>query len=432
MKASDESAGPPPPDHSRVQRRTVRTLVVAEVVSGSGIATGFAVTSLLAEDIGGSATLAGLSQTAATLGGAVAAGAVAALTHVRGRRPGLAAGYLVAAVGAVVCTVSAVQRDFALFLVGMVLYGAAGATGLQARFAAADLAAPQQRGKAMSLVLTTTVVGAVVGPNLTGPGAELARSVGLPPLSGTFLFAMVGFGIAFAAIAVFLRPDPLLLARGEDTETGERVKPPPLREMLGALRGNGPAVLAILAIVAGHLVMIAVMAMTGIHMHHAQVGLGVIGMVLSGHLAGMYGFSTLFGWLVDKYGSRPVLYGGLAGMLLSLWISGSADGADVAQLAVGLALLGLTWSAVLVAASVLLSESVDLAARPAAQGFSDMAMNIAAAGGAAFSGVVLERFGFGTLTMISAFVLLLPLFALPAVRRSAASRRAVPSADRPS
>ncbi|MFF1796133.1 MFS transporter, partial [Kitasatospora sp. NPDC058263] len=134
---------PPRHDRARVQRRTVRTLVVAEVISGSGIATGFAVTSLLAEDLGGSATLAGLSQTAATLGGAAAVGAIAAITHVRGRRPGLATGYLAATVGAVACVVAAVAHSFPLFLVGMVLYGAAGATGLQARFAAADLAEPQ-------------------------------------------------------------------------------------------------------------------------------------------------------------------------------------------------------------------------------------------------------------------------------------------------
>ncbi|MET9613391.1 MFS transporter [Kitasatospora indigofera] len=415
MPTLTTTTDPPRHDRARVQRRTVRTLVVAEVISGSGIATGFAVTSLLAEDLGGSATLAGLSQTAATLGGAAAVGAIAAITHVRGRRPGLATGYLAATVGAVACLVSAVVHSFPLFLVGMVLYGAAGATGLQARFAAADLAEPQHRGRAMSLVLTTTVVGAVVGPNLTGPGAAIAGRLGLPPLSGTYLFAIVGFAIAFTAIAVLLRPDPLLLARGQD-EAGEREKPPPLRAMLKALRGNRPAVLAILTIVAGHLVMIAVMSMTGIHMHHAGTGLGVIGMVLSGHLAGMYGFSTLFGWAVDRFRSRPVLYGGTAAMLLSLWICGTAGGEDVAQLAVGLALLGLSWSAVLVAASVLLSESVPVAELPAAQGFSDMAMNLAAAAGAALSGVVLERLGFATLTALSALVLLLPLLAHPALR----------------
>ncbi len=424
MRTVAEGSGRHQENRTRVQRRTVRTLIVAEVVSGSGIATGFAVTSLLAEEISGSASLAGLSQTAATLGGAVAAGAVAALTHVKGRRPGLSAGYLAAAVGAVICVVAAVERSFPLFLVGMVLYGAAGATGLQARFAAADLAEPHQRGKAMSLVLTTTVVGAVVGPNLTGPGAALAEGVGLPALSGTFLFALLGFGIAFAMIALFLRPDPLLLARGQDVAAGEREKAPPLRDMLLTLHDNRAGKTAILTIVAGHLVMIAVMSMTGIHMHHSDVGLGVIGAVLSGHLAGMFGFSALFGWAVDKFDSRSVLFGGLAAMLLSMLVSGTARGTDVTQLAVGLALLGLAWSAVLVAASVLLSESVEVAARPAVQGFSDMAMNIAAAGGAALSGIILERLGFGPLTAISGAILLLPLLALLGGRRRTDTGRA--------
>lgn len=419
MPEAARTTDPPQDIHAGVQRRTLRTLVLAEVVSGSGIATGASVTSLLAEKLGGSATLAGLANTATTLGGAFAAAGIAAITHVHGRRLGLSTGYMAAAIGSAVCILAAVIGNFPLFLVGMLLYGAAGASGLQARFAAADLATPRNRGKAMSLVLTTTVVGAIVGPNLTGPGASLAENIGLPALSGTYLFAFAGFGLAFAAITIWLRPDPLLLARGQVKGSGEREKSPPLRDMLRALRGNGPARVAILAIVSAHIVMMAVMSMTGIHMHHSGTGLGIIGMVLSLHFVGMFGFSSAFGWAVDRYGTRTILLGGMGAMLLSLWVSGTADGHDSGQLAVGLALLGLSWSAVLVAASVLLSESVAVDERPAAQGFSDMAMNFAAAGGAALSGVILERLGFGSLAAISAAILLLPLLALPALRAGA-------------
>ncbi|WP_406140124.1 MFS transporter [Streptomyces sp. NBC_01089] len=418
MPEAAETTDPPQDMHAGVQRRTVRTLVVAEVISGSGIATGASVTSLLAEKLGGSATLAGLANTATTLGGAFAAAGIAAITHVHGRRLGLSTGYLAAAIGSALCIVAAVTRSFPLFLFGMLLYGAAGASGLQARFAAADLATPRSRGKAMSLVLSTTVVGAIVGPNLTGPGASLAQSFGLPALSGTYLFALAGFGLAFAAVTVWLRPDPLLLARAQvkDSGSGEREKSPPLRDMLRALGDNGPAKLAILSIVSAHIVMIALMTMTGIHMHHSGTGLGIIGMVLSFHFVGMFGFSTVFGWAVDRFGTRRLLLGGMGTMLLSLWISGTADGRGTVQLAVGLALLGLGWSAVLVAASVLLSESVAVDERPAAQGLSDMAMNFAAAGGAAVSGIILDHLGFGALAAIAAAMLMLPLLALPALR----------------
>ncbi len=56
-----------------VQRRTVRTLVVAQAVGAIGITIGIATASLLARDISGSESQAGLAQTFQVLGAAVAA-----------------------------------------------------------------------------------------------------------------------------------------------------------------------------------------------------------------------------------------------------------------------------------------------------------------------------------------------------------------------
>lgn len=318
--------------------------------------------------------------------------------------------------GAVACLVSAVVHSFPLFLVGMVLYGAAGATGLQARFAAADLAEPQHRGRAMSLVLTTTVVGAVVGPNLTGPGAAIAERLGLPPLSGTYLFAIVGFAIAFTAIAVLLRPDPLLLARGQD-EAGEREKPPPLRAMLTALRGNRPAVLAILSIVAGHLVMIAVMSMTGIHMHHSR------------HRTrrDRHGAERPPGRDVRllhpvRLGRGPVPEppGAVRGHRRDAAVAVDLRDRRMARTSPSSPSDWRCWGFPGPRCWWRPRCCSPRASRwpncSTAQGFSDMAMNLAAAAGAALSGVVLERLGFATLTALSAIVLLLPLLAHPALR----------------
>ena len=78
------------------------------------------------------------------------------------------------------------------------------ACGLQARYAAADLAAPERRGRALSLVVWATTVGSVLGPNLAAPGADLGTALGLPPLAGAFLVSAV----VFAVVALVLLPAP--------------------------------------------------------------------------------------------------------------------------------------------------------------------------------------------------------------------------------
>ena len=103
--------------------------------------------------------------------------------------------------------------SLSLLLVGLFAFGAATACGLQARYVAADLATPERRGRALSTVVWATTVGAVLGPNLAGPGADLGRSLGLPALAGGFVVSAAVFVVVALAVLLLLRPDPLLLAR---------------------------------------------------------------------------------------------------------------------------------------------------------------------------------------------------------------------------
>ncbi|MGZ4455932.1 MAG: MFS transporter, partial [Nocardioides sp.] len=93
-------------DLEAAQRRTVATLMVAQVVGAVGITIGIATASLLARDLSGSEKLAGLSQTCQVLGTAVWAFLLARLMSRRGRRVGLVAGYLLGATGAVLAVVA--------------------------------------------------------------------------------------------------------------------------------------------------------------------------------------------------------------------------------------------------------------------------------------------------------------------------------------
>jgi MFS family permease len=145
--------------------------------------------------------------------------------------------------------------------------------------------------------------------------------------------------------------------------------------------------------------------MTPVHIkgagHDAAHTLGIVGLVLSFHIAGMYAFSPVFGWLTDRVGRRPVIFSGIALLLAACALSGSA-GHETARLAAGLMTLGLGWSATMVAGSTLLSESIPVELRASAQGLSDLVMGLAGASAGAISGVIVDAWGYPALTLLAA------------------------------
>jgi MFS family permease len=153
------------------------------------------------------------------------------------------------------------------------------------------------------------------------------------------------------------------------------------------------------------LVMIGVMTMTPVYIrgagHEAAHTLRIVGVVLSFHIAGMFALSPVFGWLTDRLGRRPVIVAGIALLLTACALAGSA-GHHPARLAGGLMVLGLGWSATMVVGSTLLSESVSGELRASAQGLSDLTMGLAGASAGAISGVIVEAWGYPTLTLLAA------------------------------
>ena len=200
-------------DTAAVQRRTVRVLVLAQAVGAIGITVGVSTASLLARDISGSESLAGLVQTAQVLGASVWSYVLARLMARRGRRIGQVTGLLLGAAGALVAVVAGVVGSMLLLMIGALALGATTAANAAARYAATDLATPSTRGRALSTVVWATTVGAVLGPNLSGPAGAAAEALGLPVLTGPFLLgAPVMLGAA-VLVFVLMRPDPLLVAR---------------------------------------------------------------------------------------------------------------------------------------------------------------------------------------------------------------------------
>jgi MFS family permease len=393
-------------DVARVQTRTVRVLAVTQAVGGVGALAGTTAGGLLAASVAGTPAAAGYAQGVQVAGAAALALPIVAIMQRAGRRRGMVAGFATALVGAGIAVLSGWARSLPLLMVGLVLYGAATATSLQARYAATDLASPAGRARALSGVVWAATIGVVIGPNLVAPTAVAARAVGLPPLTGAYLFAAAAFALAATVAAVMLRPDPLLLARRVNGD------PPVSRggtaRAFGLIRSTPSARLAMLTMVVSHSVMLPLMVLTPVHMMRSGTGLTVIGAVASGHVLGMYVLSPVFGRLCDRWGRRAGLRTGLALVLLATLLLATVTtgpaGHDDRRLAAGMMLLGLGWSACLVAGSLLLGESVPAAHRVRVQGVADMTAGLTAAATGLIAGPVLGAFGYPALTLVAALV----------------------------
>jgi MFS family permease len=404
-----------------LQARTLRLLFSTQILGGMGVAIGISVGALLAARLGGTA-VSGLAQSAAVVGGALLAVPATRIMSGYGRRPGLVFAYLLGAVGGALVVTATAIRSVPLLFLGMLVFGGGTTANLQARYSAVDLAEPVRRGRDLSVIVWATTIGAVAAPGLAGVADGVGQRLGLPALSGPFAFGAVAFVLAAVVLFVLLRPDPLLTARrlaaGSSPEGPRRT----LGDGWRAIAERPAARLGVAAVAVGHLVMVGVMAMTPVHigMGHPDADvLRIVGIVLSAHIVGMYALSPAVGWLTDRVGRRAVILTGGGLLLVACAVAGTA-GDDTPRLTIGLFVLGLGWSCTMVAGSTLLSESVPVDVRAAAQGLSDLCMGVAGASVGAVSGFVVELSGYPTLNLLAATAVV-PLVALalrPARRTS--------------
>src|SRR5215218_9169954 len=311
------------------QRRTLTVLLVAQILSGAGLAAGITVGALLAEQMLGSSRFSGLPTVFFTIGSAAAAVGVGRVSQNLGRRAGLSAGYLTGALGSVGVVVAASLGNVVLLFASLLVYGAGVATNLQARYAGADLAAPSRRGRAVSIVLVATAIGAIIGPNLVSLTGALATAVGIPPLAGPFLLAAAAYAAAGVVLWVMLRPDPLLLARSiaaaKSSRNDQAVSgspgstAPAVANESGSRRWSWALASGAGIMILTQLIMVAIMTMTPIHIEHHGHSIRVTGIVIAAHIAGMFLPSPFSGWLVDRFGCGPARrlgtsgFGGAAG-----------------------------------------------------------------------------------------------------------------------
>ncbi|CAN5281323.1 MFS transporter [soil metagenome] len=412
------------PEVAVARRRTLRVLLVAQVLGSLGIGAAPSIGVLLAQELTRSEAWAGIARASVTIGAALLALPLGMLAARRGRRRALTLAWGSAAVGAALLVVAAATSSVLVMVVGMMALGAGSAAGLQSRFAATDLAVPAHRARSLSLVVWVGTLGAVLGPNLGIPGKVVEARLGLPALSGAFVIGAVLLTVTAATVWFRMRPDPLAVAaqhRGTASATGPAPSPVNLRRALSEIRQVPTAKFALAALVLAHVAMVSVMTMTPVSLAMHGHSITIVGITISVHVLGMYAFAPLVGSAADRFGRMPVILAGQGVLALSAILNVAAP-SSAGVVVVGLFLLGLGWSIVTVPASTMLSQSVPAASRPLVQGAGDSAMNAAAALGAIGSGAIMVSLGFAWLAGISG-ALIIPVLWLAArhtrvVRRS--------------
>src|SRR5712691_12614027 len=193
--------------------RLMATLFAAQVCGSTGHSIGMAVGSIMAAGITGSNTWSGVPIAVGALGTALASWPLARLMERSGRRPGLALGYGLAFLGTLLGMVGVTIGSFALLLGGTALFGVSQTSNLLSRYAAADVSPGAQRGRAMGLIVWGSAAGAMIGPNLMGGALRVGDALGVSPTASAFLISVTGYALAAILLEVFLRPDPLTIAR---------------------------------------------------------------------------------------------------------------------------------------------------------------------------------------------------------------------------
>ena len=380
------------PDIQAIQRRTVRVLTAGQVFSGFGLGSTLSIGSLLAQQLSGTTAWAGAAATFSTLGAATWAIPLARRANARGRRVALATGAAIAISGASLIIAATALNFFPLLLVALFLLGAGSATGLQARFAATDLPASKSTGRDLSIVVWATTVGAVVGPNLFGPGEALGALLGLPEMTGPFFVTILSQLTATCIFWFGLRPDPLQTA--QKLGDAKAAKPKlSIGTAIQTLREYPRAAYAVATIALSHMVMVSVMSMTPAHLEQHGASLVVVGFTISVHIAGMYAFSPIFGILSDKIGQIQTVILGQAIYIAALLFAGIGM-EDKQSVLLGLFLLGLGWSAATVSAAALLTTTLPREQKTNVQGMSDSLMNLSGALGGAVAGSIMTALMF--------------------------------------
>ena len=328
------------------------------------------------------------------VGGALSTGLVARTQRRFGRKASFQLGLLVAVLSALLCCYAAYGKNFWLLVAATVVAGYYNANAQLYRFAAAELALPAFREKAVSLVMAGGLIGAVAGPNL----AAATRSATEVPFAGAYL-ALAGVALLAMALLVFIDFPP---APAKQTASGGRP--------LGQIMRQPVFIVAAVAGALGYGVMNLLMAATPIAMQVCGLPFSSVALVLEWHVIGMFAPGFFTGHLIKKFGTLPIMGVGLA--LNVACVLMALSGIELHHFLVALFLLGLGWNFLFTGATTLALTAYRPEEKDKAQGALNFCVFAVLAVSSLASGVLVTTRGWTLLNFGSLLPLALTALAL--------------------
>ena len=408
-----------------IQKNTLRVLVASQIAGSAALAAAVTVGAFVMQDILGQSTpWGGAASATVTMGTAFMAQVLARQMNQHGRRRGLQLGYTFAIIGGLIAGVGAETKTLWIFILGLFLFGNGQAANLLSRYAATDLAQPNNRGSAMSRILFASTFGAVFGPLLIRPAEDLGMSLfGWNQYTGPWVFSGVFFLTSLVNTTVRLRPDPLEVAGGLNSQAASGTPKRSFKDVWRIFKGSSDGRLALTSMVISQMTMVAVMTMTPVQLKghgHETVSAYVISL----HIVGMYAFSPLIGKFSDLRGRQnTIMIGAL--LLMGSTVMSALAGDSPALLFPSLWLLGIGWSFGLIGGSSLLVDSVATESRVRVQGTADLMMSFFGGMAGFSSGFIRKAIGFhwlsnlGTVLAAVLLVSVIVRFGRTSVQRSA-------------
>jgi len=377
------------------------------LVNAAGLIT---MNGLVGYDLAGTKALSTLGVTTYVIGSAVAALPMALWMARVGRRRGFMTGALINVVGCMIGVLALAQRSFWLFCVATAIIGVYNAIGLQYRFAAAEVAAPSDKARAISLVLAGGIVGGFLGPE----SVKLTRDLTPTPFFGSFV------ALAAYAIVALLIQSRLNVPPPVHDQQAERGRP------VSVIVRQPIFVAAAMAGALGYGLMNLLMTATPIAMDICGHPFSAAAFVIEWHVVGMYAPGFFTGALIKRFGAISVIGAGL--VLFAACAATALQSLAVPNFLFALVLLGVGWNFLYTGGTTLLTEAYRPTERAKTQGINDLIVFTTMAVSSLASGAMVSTAGWEAMNR-AVYPLLVLIAASMAWLAWSRRRQATPASD---
>lgn len=368
------------PAAERAMKRKVLLLFWCQALMNASVVGQIAMAPLIGHSLAADKSLATLPlgiQMLATMAASIPAGVVFARL---GRKAGFMLGAMGSFLGAVVFGLGIWLGDFWLYTAGALPTGLGFGIAQHYRFAAAEVATPAYRPRAISLVMAGGIVSAIAGPEIV----KHTRALFEPFL---FLGTYVALGLLPLICLALL--------------ASARLPPPPPRPKvavpISAIVKRPAFLVAALTGAIAYGTMNLVMTSTPIEMMLCGFSVSASATVIQFHAVAMFAPGFVTGRLISRFGvARVILWG--AGLTAGC-VAVALMGESFWHFTVALVLLGVGWNFMFVGATTLLAEAHAPEERVKAQAANDFIVFGTVATTALSSGAVHAAGGWAALNL---------------------------------